>query len=320
MNFGLNFDYFIYKICPPCIVFFGVIGNLFTISIFSRQRFKRGAQFFLAKTGRYLALNDIIPILLIIPYLGDAFANNILYLNAYVCKILAFILYFSVANSNWLIVIINIERLCSIRFKQFDFFKNKWAQHSIIALVYVWNFLVYCTRLYYTSLFAIDANSTNGSMSCDLEDQNKHQILNILDLFNSTLIPFAFMVICSIMIIITIQQTRKRTTVRKNATEMKRTKRDARFSALIIAMNTMFFIFNAPLCVYTVFGNQGDYIYNLLCVFFYGQYIVNILVYIFLNANFRLELLIMLRLKTKKKKATELKSFYDTRPVFSNQN
>ena len=83
--------------------------------------------------------------------------------------------------------------------------------------------------------------------------------------------------------------------VNKALCELKRLKKDVQFSVIIIAMNVLFFVFNAPIFVYNlllgaVLGSGNDLLKLLFNVLYYGQYIFNILVYIFLNKLFKKEL------------------------------
>ena len=83
----------------------------------------------------------------------------------------------------------------------------------------------------------------------------------------------------------------------KKKQEINRFKRDFNFSLIILSLNILFVIFNLPICVVNLLDDAEYYVFNLVDVLFYCQYIFNILVYLVANSEFKRELFIMLRIR-----------------------
>ena len=304
--FGLLLE----TIFPTFTILFGLIGNIIVLIVFSDKRFKNSAS---KNYLQILAINDGLAVLTLLPYSGTMFAKKLLYVNEFNCKTYTFIAYYITANSSWLLAFINLERLFQIKYSQIKIFKRVRFQIFLVIIIITWNLVFYLIHIPYINLFTKSNDKMNQTVNetqiiCDVEDESNQDTIAWFDLVNYTLAPFLLMIISSILIIRSIYGTRKRLMVKKNfitKNHMRRIKRDFQFSIVILTLNFAFFVFNFPISVYSFFGYAGDFEYDLLNVFCYIQYTINILVYIFLNKKFKevfkLKLLNMFYKSTRKK-------------------
>ena len=293
-----NYNYFLTMICAPIMFIFGIIGNLLIILVFSRmsQEKNTAKNYFCA-----LAAIDALNTVLIIVYHPDAFQSYFICISQFTCKLTDFMAYFLPASTSWLLVMIGIDRLALIKYRSIKIFEKRTFQFSMICSIFLWNFFVYVERFKFSYLDIQSLNNTNDSCnsidSCDIYDVSTTDILSWIDLANSTIIPFLTMITCSCLIIHSIYITRRKIQINKSKSAMVRFKKDIQFSITIILLDILFFIFNLPICVYSFFGFQSNSIFDSLDLLFSCQHVTNILIYIFLNSEFKKEFLILLKFK-----------------------
>jgi hypothetical protein len=288
-------DFFI----PIFMVLINITCNVSLMMVFRRKKFEK----FSSKNYlSILALNDIFAITMIIPYNIDSYGITILALNEYSCKIITFIGFYFPATSSWLLALVNIERMITIKFVNVRSFGKISFQKILFSIVYFANLVIYICYSYFNQInsdviLISDQNSTNEtietSLFCGLPENNLNTIFSTLDLVNSLMMPFYIMSVCSLIIIHSIYLARKKMALMKKK-EKNRQKfiKDIRFSSIILCLNFGFFIFNFPLCFYNflIYNDTTDYMFPLINIIFNWQYIFNIFVYINLNKQFKNEL------------------------------
>ncbi len=186
--------------------------------------------------------------------------------------------------------------MITIKYRNIVCLKRFEVQILIIAFFVIWDLIYYALHMNYLNLFYIDSNSTSETLEldsyCDFNDEEARLVFAWTDFLNYTMLPFLIMILCSILIIHSIYQSRKRVSVtnrssKLNKNELNRIKRDIQFSFVIIMLNISFFLFNAPICMYSFFSLSGDLLYfslNLVC---YLQYDINIFIYLMFNEQFK---------------------------------
>ena len=316
MDPGEIFDYFLQYICPPLILLIGLLGNVLVILIFSRRSFKITSSKNLLIT---LAANEIFGTLMILVNHGTLFQFNFIYYNTFGCRLLLFLNYCSAAVTSWLLTLVTVERLVTIKYPHVKIFKTYKPLLLAVACIYGWNICIYIGRSMYVNLFVTSSNVSNGNLTfqsdalvCDVEDSTAVFSLGLIDLINSTLLPFSIMFCCSILIIRTIYAVRLKInaltsgnmTVKKKQ-EINRFKRDFNFSLIILGLNLIFVTFNLPICVVNLLDDVEYFVFDLVDILFYCQYIFNILVYLVANSEFKRELFIMLRFRKRLNNMTQ---------------
>ena len=287
-----NFNMFMNVIIPVAMFVFGTFSNLIVFLVYIRKQLKKNPRNFFC----ILALNDILALFSSLSFNFANFGINFLFSSLFTCQFFHFIGYFFPAISTWLLMLINIERLVSFRYNKITWLFRFKFQATIVFFVYIWNLIVCSFIFYYTQITVQKSTGNSSKFYCEFDSFESTIILSSLDLINSTLFPFLIMIICSSNIINWLRKNRKR--VVKNKAKQQR---DRRFSTIIVCLSISFFVFNFPICVYNYIPTFDPIITFLISDFYYFQYIFNIFVYIFLNSQFRDEMLIMLKLKLERK-------------------
>ena len=111
-----------------------------------------------------------------------------------------------------------------------------------------------------------------------------------MDLLIGTLIPFAMMLICSVLLIKTIYITRKRIIHSSTAAVKRKIKRDIKFCITLVFLDVTFVVLNLPINIYFLDKNWSNHICFLVFDdLFYLSYSVNFFVYLAVNSEFRYE-------------------------------
>ena len=293
------------SISPIVIAVVGVLCNVLIVMVYSRRKFKNSSSTSFLKI---LAFSDIMSIMTLIPYGSTISDITFLNINQLTCKIFTFIAYFFPTNSSWILTLLNIERMISIKYSNITAHDKRRFQMISILIITLWDLIYYAIHMPYINLFAFSidtfenaSNSTTNESTvyCDIEDPVVQVAFAWADLINYTLLPFVFMNICSILIIHSIYLSRKKFFLQSKKKDLKKIKKDIQFSSLILFLNLAFFLFNAPICLYSFFSLSGDLLYWILNIIYYLQYISNIFIYIIFNKEFKEEIFIIFYLKKK---------------------
>ena len=122
------------------------------------------------------------------------------------------------------------------------------------------------------------------------------KFLLLMDLFNSTLIPFALMLTFSILLIITIFKTRLRLLSFTSPNDRKKLIKDVKFSLTSIMLNFSYILLNLPICIIS-FYDFSDEIITFTYLLFCLNYCINFLILIVFNSIFRKECLVLFGIK-----------------------
>ena len=288
----------------PVVLVMGAVGNMFSFIIFSRSRFRKTS---FSLYFRVLAFSDTFTLLYIINDIPNELYDQDLQNRSYFwCKTFRYWLYSIAPVSGWLLVVISLDRMLSIiRPNKFLFLKKKQTQATICFLTLAYNLIFYIPLIVYKDYQAQEnsnsSNSTEIIYKCvNLEEQN---IVNWLDLLNSTLLPFLIMAISTSITVTKLFKSRSKTTAEaKPNTKLKQ--RDTKFAITSVGLNLFFFIFNLPVCVFMVLASfiffddvDSKLIFCAVLITYYLNFGVVFYVNILTNSIFRNELLVILRLR-----------------------
>lgn len=131
-------------------------------------------------------------------------------------------------------------------------------------------------------------------------------ILQWMDFWNSSILPFMFMTVSSVGLIRSIRASRSRIS-RLSGSSNSQLKRDNRFAVTIISLNFIFLILNLPLVfdqilsVYVIDEPIFDYLSEILYFLYFA---IDFYTQLFVNIEFRREAFKLFRLELKSKSAT----------------
>lgn len=284
----MEFELFIKAIFPPVIMISGFLGNILLFLVLTRKKFEN---FPIRTMFRIQAVADSVYLLQFIEdYLAHLYRIDIRNFSSFSCKLFRYLNYSFCPISGWLLVYISLERLVSIRhpFKNSNLRKSKFQILASIFIV-IWNLMYYIPVFIYHDKI---------QFTCDFIDPIARDLIGLLDLVNSTLLPFFFMFICSILLIYSILKSRLK--VHNKGFKYDKIKRDVRFSINTVALNLIFILFNLPVCVIYVFsGYNTDLIALSALYMLYTNFAINFYVFFIVNSFFRNECLIMFKLRKK---------------------
>ena len=110
--------------------------------------------------------------------------------------------YFAPSASVWILVIISIDRLLSIlRPTRFLFRKRTSYQYLACSLAILFSFLFYFPLFFTTIKDELNYNKTINIFHLINQCSNIENTMDILDLFNSAIVPFLFMMISTFMML-----------------------------------------------------------------------------------------------------------------------
>ncbi len=168
--------------------------------------------------------------------------------------------------------------------------------------------MIYNVGFYTQNLFSYLSPITieyqkNNTLNQTVSYQCKFMYYDILswsDLINSTIMPFAIMIIFTGIILKFLSQKRSRFAMRRDANIV----RDRKFAFTIIIMNISFLILNIPLCVYNLCDaylemdpKVNALFKNIGMVLFFSNFACLFCSNLIVNSIFRKEVIRLLRLK-----------------------
>jgi hypothetical protein len=239
----------------------------------------------------------------------------------FTCKLFTYMIYAFGPMSAWLLVFVSVERFISISMPSSRIatvFKRPSFQFKAFGLIFLFNLLTYSPFLVFVENKCVSSEKNNGSTNqtdldskycCDFRDLNSQQILSLFDAFNSSLVPFFLMLLCSILIIIILFKSRLRLIAKHKAQAQQnslqiqqqqqqqnrnRLKRDIQFALTSIYMNILFVAFNLPICVALFLRNVTDLLYLIMVDVYYSSYVLNFFIYIAFNSMYRQELFFLM--------------------------
>ena len=127
----------LYLCVPFFMVTFGFLSNMCIIKVFVSKHLRNTLS---RNLLCFLAVNDMISIVSVIPYSLDAYGIKVMERNQFSCRFWTFLSYFMPANTSWLLVFISIDRLYGIR--------NQTRRYTFsFQLVIVVLILIFCHLL-----------------------------------------------------------------------------------------------------------------------------------------------------------------------------
>lgn len=285
-------------ILPLSTLILGIIGNVVGFLVFTRKRFYKLS---VRNICRFLAVTDTICLIQIIEDYSTFAPRSFSHIS---CKILRFFNFSLGPISAWLLVYITIERFISIAFpKKSVLFQKRKYQVSFVVIITAFNTVFYLPVIVFVKLLEntenISQNLTPSEPNCDFETYGLKTVISLLDLANSTLLPFFLMFVNSVLIIYSIFKSRKRMVSKGPANKANKSlKKDIRFAITTIFLNVIFFILNLPICAIGFLSIEFSFLFIQTTVYiYYCNFAVNFYIFFFFNSIFRDECLIMFGLR-----------------------
>lgn len=219
----------------------GLIGNSLMFVVYSQKRLKKLS---ISTYFRALAISNILINLLSITFfITDQFHFNIHASSSIACKLTRFIYSLPTPISAWLAVAAGLDRFLIIVYR-FKFLKRPRFRHMVVVVILAFNVVINCHLLFDSKIQTSSSSTGSYSYCVSLNSYaNKY-----IDIINSAVAPFTFMLFTSIATFWGVISTRDliRTPTRTGRVRKSR-KRDTKFGVTMIIMNVVFFLLNAPI-------------------------------------------------------------------------
>ena len=307
-----DFD-FAMMITRMVIISIGTLGNILSFVIFSRNTFRKNS---ISTYCQALAIFDcfaIVDLIVSSAYLGSNSTVFLPFTSDAWCK---FYIYSSVGFSTipaWILVAFSIDKTLSMRRSSIQILKKKWFQWSVVSFVVLFNFFLY---LEVPILLKLEPYPPFPVIYyCDLSTIKYFDVIILVYLFESNIIPFLAMIATSTAIIRNIYHSRK-TVERAGKIDKERRSRDSRFAISSLAFNVLYVVFKLPLAVYYILNeyniNLGDYFQQIAMFAFFLNSSSSFFIHFFSNGLFRKEFFILFRLRSFNRVSTSNSTHFKT--------
>jgi hypothetical protein len=282
------------------VILIGVLANLIAFLVCSSSSLRNTV---FSVYFRFIATIDTLTLLFnsfLQKFLAAMFEIKIYNMSNDYCRLNKIISYALTSTSSWILVAISVDRYLRIAFPIRFLFRKKRSLQLFVCILLLLKDLIFYSQLYMSfvqTTYSYD-NTTNQSLEeitrCEVINAN---VLYWLDLFNSALIPGLLMLICTVMILKCLHDSKK-INITSNGNEKSISysisNRQQKFAFTACILNLIFFVTNFPITVYDLYT---DYYYvdatlkKMLFSFFFLIYYVNFGSVFFINftvnSNFR---------------------------------
>ncbi len=285
------------------VTLLGLIGNIISFIIFSCRRFENTI---FSTYFRFVIIADSMSLLTSINKSLEYFTIYLVKESDFCCKFLWYSNYVLFQLSSWTMVFISIDRYLSIAMpNKFPFRKSKNIQMFICLAISIFHMIFYSPILWSFHLLKTisydnETNLTSKHSECDFDRSVR---LDLMDIFDGSVVPFSLMILFTSLMLRTLFNTRKktRTNHRTNTLSCSNTKsktssskqKDVRFAMISVILNIIFFALTFPFYLFDLLTNFveiesqfADFIFSILFFFIYINYGLLFYINIFVNKMF----------------------------------
>ena len=230
---------------------FGTLANILSLIIFSSKKFHKSifsTYFF------QLTICDTLTLILTVDHFFEfKYKTSFNTISNLSCKFRSYYEYVLPAVSAWTQVFISLDRFLSITLPyKLKSRKTKFFQLTICLMIISFNLVLYFPLFFsQIQITYFDINTNKSESSCIIF--NPDGLIDWLDLFISTLIPFVIMSVSNGTMLIKIFNSRKRLHLISHDVSIKI--RDIKFAITSITLNFLFFTFNFPITFFFLSDN-----------------------------------------------------------------
>jgi hypothetical protein len=271
-----------------CVI--GVFSNSLTILVFSRKRFQNTI---FSTYFRIMSLLAIATLLYRIEYILAifkvfTFRNK----SSFLCKMNTYLVYVIPPMSNWIQILITIDRFVSIA-KPTKFVWRKKAKFQVLASmgVIIFDILYYIPIIYFSDIPELYRNQSAPYLNI-ISICTPVSFYNWLIALHTVDIPFMVIMIFTGLTIQSLFKSRRNSITKSTFTKSK----DVKFAITSISLNLLFFLLSFPLSFYLIlrnfhlFDDETEYlILGLFGVLFFINNAVLFFINLIVNSIFRKE-------------------------------
>ena len=256
--------FIIQKVVPTFFIAIGCVGNVLVFYIFTRNSRRQMSAYF-----RFMAITDTLNLIQIMNvFFPKNDSSNFRLISRFFCKFFNYFWYVFRPVSSWILIIMSIDRFLAIFYSKNSKYLKKINFQLLLCFVSTALNCVFYIIVIFTYDLVVDLNEMNVSnftlnqKICHFIDFKKQHIVSILDLINSSVVPFFLLTVVSILMIYSIYRLRSRSLLNKLPV-IRKFKKDMQYAITSIVLNIIFLILNLPADVVGFIAN-GDLIYIIL--------------------------------------------------------
>ncbi len=300
VNIQTNFEYFVYIIFGPLVLFLGLLGNVLGLVVLRRKNLEKLGP---KRMYQYLFKIDLICLLIVLNnHLVQSFDMGFQVLSRLSCKLYMYFAYTFSPITPMILVYILIERYLAIKYPvESNLLRNKKCQLIYISVIVVINILYFMYIPFISDLkYESSLNSTTNRTLCKIVRSKKITSYFVFSI--RVLVPFTFIFIFSLMLVLKIVNSRNHVSTFYSRKENLLFKRDVYLSILAILSNFLMICFNLPLYIIFFIKEKDSNVGFVFCLHLYHMcYVIYFYFFFITNSMFRREFLsIFIKLKKKK--------------------
>lgn len=290
----------IFQIMPGIIITSGLIGNIISFIVYSTKSFKKlSVNLFF----RFLAITDSINLLIYSSYIfGSIFQKDFQIVSNSTCKIYFYVSFTFPSMSIFTLILLSIDRAICVLYPNRGFLRKKKIQILSIVVLTLYN------MLFYVSVgLSYKLTEIKNETFCICQRRIPCEFIKWFDVFNSTILPFVVMIICSAITITTVIKSKNRikthnastiSTLSQCMNKKVHIDKNIQFACTSFGLNLTFLVFNLPISVYQLkhykYIEDGEILeaefYSISELFFYAHFALPFGIYYIFNFKFRSEL------------------------------
>lgn len=280
----------IIEFCRNFLVFFsffavivGLIGNCISYKIYSQSLRKNTLSIYFRTMSVF---NNLVLFYMLIEAIQQYFGWDIRVTCDMACRTFDYGLLVVGAIPGWLLVPVSADRFLHIcRPNRYPLFFEFKFQLGLISFIIGYNLALYSPNIWNSQMIRANSSLNHSLNVC----KNDFVLTNSwLDMFNSTIVPFVFMILFTVLLIYYVRQSREKTHHTHGG--MK----DRKFAITAITLNMLFLVLNLPITIVDLlitYANMSDYVmkivYFLTITCFYVFFAADFYVQFTFNSVFR---------------------------------
>ena len=269
-----GFEIYVKYVFAPIILCLSLFGNTMGVSIMSRRRLNRIGP---RNIYRFLFSVECFNVAIVLVYLQSAFKIDLTTMSSIMCKIYWYLCFSYGPIPPMLLVYISVERIVSISYmsKRHILRRPRYQLIYFVTLV-LFNLLFSVYVLFNYNIIYQHSNNGTSSMNeskvCYLIDSNNMRIFKYMDLVNRVIIPFLLMLVCTLILVYKIFDSRRkfRKNQRTNGSK-KNFNKDILLSVTCVLLNVFYLLLSLPYSLYVLFTKN---IFADLTTLFLMEYLV----------------------------------------------
>ncbi|XP_060588418.1 C-C chemokine receptor type 1-like [Ruditapes philippinarum] len=301
---------YLWKIFPPILFCFGIIGNILTVIVIKRLGFRKQPTltFLLC-----LAISDIFVLCIGLPryWILYVFQFDLRTASNANCKLYYFFIYMTMQLSSWILVGVTVERLIKVYFPMK--YRRLFSYKTIIIALFVTLFILILVNghFFFTNGINDYTEGECGSLNPDIQyfDDN---VFTFIDFSILSAVPFFIMCVCNILLIKVLKKTQTRRVSMMHRSVYQRTTRfSVKMTKMLVACTLYFLIATTPISIYFILDtyllpvyeeehncvaiSRMDLAWSITYILQYSNSSINFYLYTATNERFYKELKAFLR-------------------------